>query len=83
MIARSPIKKQIVPKRMKLGELLIMKGKIYIYAIRHPERCTLEIGRGPSGFWSRKQLKGFQNRKPKRTTVKAVDAWLARQSLSV
>ncbi len=28
MIAPSPIKKQVVPKRMKLGELLIMKGKL-------------------------------------------------------
>jgi len=58
-------------------------GCIYFYRVTEPERATLLIFRGTDGCWRRSELRGYNNAKPKRETVIAVDRWLAQYNHSV
>ena len=55
---------------------LLARGKIAVYQVLSPERCTLSV-RLSRGRWRIDQLKAAVNREPRPETVVAVKAWFA------
>lgn len=53
----------------------VIRGKIAIYRVLAPERCTLSL-KLRRGHWVVDQLKGWGNREPGAEVVQAINQWL-------
>ena len=62
---------------------LVKDGNFYVYRVLQPERATLSVVRGADGGWLRSELKTAGNARPNPETVRHVDNWVGRHSLSV
>lgn len=59
----------------------VRSGKIYIYQVLFPQRCTLAIAPDDAGNWHRQELEIEGNAQPSNKTRQFVDDWLARYTL--
>lgn len=58
----------------------VVAGRTFIYRVLQPERATLEIIRSPrTGRWTIAEVKAHRNRSVSDTTLRHIQAWLARR----
>ena len=61
----------------------VTQGRIYVYRVLEPERCSLAIARTGSGGWRVDELKGPENRPAGRAARDLVWSWLRQNAADV
>jgi hypothetical protein len=61
----------------------VAAGKVFIYRVLQPERATLSLAPAANGEWEIDQLLRACNQPASPMTLQTVQAWLARESVSI